>query len=255
MKNADIQALLEAVAAGRITARAAFEELGNPMETDLGFAVVDQHRSARMGLPEVVYGEGKEPEHVVQIAQALLARDQNVLVTRLSASQRQTVAAALPGAIVNELGRTVRVERKPVPLVEGFRAAVVCAGTTDLPVFEECSETLSAAGIAHDRVTDVGVAGIHRLFSRMPVLQGADVLVVIAGMEGALPSVVGGLVAMPVVAVPTSVGYGAGAAGIAALLGMLTSCASGITVCNIDNGFGAAVAVHRIARLLGKKTS
>ncbi len=255
MKNSDIQALLEAVAAGRTTPQAALAHLENPMETDLGFAVVDQNRAARMGLPEVVYGEGKEAEHIVQIARALLERDQNVLITRLGEQTRKVVAAALPGALVNDLGRTVRVERKPARVLEGFRAAVVCAGTTDLPVFEECSETLVAAGIAHDRVTDVGVAGIHRLFSRMPVLQAADVLVVIAGMEGALPSVVGGLVAMPVVAVPTSVGYGAGAAGIAALLGMLTSCASGITVCNIDNGFGAAVAVHRIARLLGKKTT
>lgn len=255
MKNADIRALLEAVAAGTTSPEAAFAKLDNPMETDIGFAVVDQHRAARMGLPEVVYGEGKEPDHIVQIAQALLAREQNVLITRLGDAQRRAVAAALPGAIVNELGRTVRVERSPTPVVEGFRAAVVCAGTTDLPVFEECSETLHAAGIAHDRVTDVGVAGIHRLFSRMPVLQAADVIVVIAGMEGALPSVVGGLVATPVVAVPTSVGYGAGASGIAALLGMLTSCASGITVCNIDNGFGAAVAVHRIARRFAKKTA
>lgn len=254
MKNTDLRALLEAVAAGSASPAEALARLENPMETDLGFAVVDQHRAARMGLPEVVYGEGKEPAHVVAIARALLEREHNVLVTRLSVEGRQALAAAFPGAIVNELGRTVRVERKAAPRVEDFRAAVVCAGTTDLPVFEECSETLHAAGIAHDRVSDVGVAGIHRLFSRMEVLAAADVVVVIAGMEGALPSVVGGLVAAPVIAVPTSVGYGAGAAGIAALLGMLTSCASGITVCNIDNGFGAAVAVHRIARMLGKKT-
>ncbi len=255
MTSASIQALLEAVATGRTSPTAALAQLENPLETDLGFAVVDQQRSVRLGLPEVIYGEGKSVDQLVQIAQAIAARGENVLVTRLGNAERSALQAAFPDALVNDLGRTVRVERRAAAAVEGFRAAVVCAGTTDLPVFEECSETLAAAGIAHDRVTDVGVAGIHRLFSRMPILQSADALVVIAGMEGALPSVVGGLVAMPVVAVPTSVGYGAGAAGVAALLGMLSSCASGITVCNIDNGFGAAMAVHRIARLLGKMTS
>jgi NCAIR mutase (PurE)-related protein len=255
MKHEQLRHLLEAVAAGRSTAAEALARLGDPHETDLGFAVVDQHRSVRMGLPEVIYGEGKEPAHIVAIARALHDRGQSVLATRLSAESRAALAEAFPNAIVNELGRTARIERAPAEILADFRAVVVCAGTTDLPVFEECSETLAAAGLAHDRVSDVGVAGIHRLFSRMAVFEGADAVVVIAGMEGALPSVVGGLVSAPIIAVPTSVGYGAGAHGIAALLGMLTSCASGITVCNIDNGFGAAVAVHRIARTQRKKRS
>jgi hypothetical protein len=252
MKQEQLRHLLEAVAAGTSSPAEALAVLGDPHETDLVFAVVDQHRSVRMGLPEVIYGEGKEPAHVVSIARALHERGQNVLATRLSSESRSALAAAFPSAIVNDLGRTVRIEVAPAAVLEGFRVVVACAGTTDLPVFEECAETLRAAGIAFDGISDVGVAGIHRLFSRMAVFEGADAVVVIAGMEGALPSVVGGLVAAPIIAVPTSVGYGAGAHGIAALLGMLTSCASGITVCNIDNGFGAAVAVHRIARTRAK---
>lgn len=243
-----LRVLLDAVAAGTLAPGEAASQLSDPHETDLGFAVVDQHRAARQGLPEVVFGEGKRPEHIVAIAEALLARKQNVFITRLDDAKRAAVAAALPGARVNDVARTLAVECTPPVAVEDFRAVVVCAGTSDLPVFEECCETLHAAGIAHDRVTDVGVAGIHRLFARMDTFRDADAIVVVAGMEGALPSVIGGLVACPVVAVPTSIGYGAGAGGYAALLGMLTSCASGITVCNIDNGFGAAIALHRIVR-------
>jgi hypothetical protein len=251
--NPDVmRALLEAVATGNVTPADALRRLENPYETDLGFAVVDQHRALRQGLPEVVFGEGKEPAHVVAIARALLDRKQNVLVTRLDEAKRAAFVEAFPTARENAVARTVRVEVTPVPVVENFRAAIVCAGTSDLPVFEECSETLAAAGIAHDRITDVGVAGIHRLFARIDTFRAADAVVVIAGMEGALPSVVGGLVACPVIAVPTSVGYGAGAGGYAALLGMLSSCASGLTVCNIDNGFGAAIALHRMARLARK---
>lgn len=243
-----VRTLLDAVAAGSLSSADAQLQLGSGDETDLGFAVVDHHRAVRLGLPEVIFGEGKEAEHVIGIARAQIGRGHNVLVTRLDADKQQRVADALPGAIVNRLARTVRVVSIPRANIVSFRVAVVCAGTSDLPVLEECCETLEACAIAYDRVTDVGVAGIHRLFSRMEVLRAANAVIVIAGMEGALPSVVGGLIASPVIAVPTSVGYGVGAGGIAALLGMLTSCASGITVCNVDNGFGAAMAVHRIAR-------
>ncbi len=251
--RAEILALLESVASGTLAPSEVLAQLDAPLETDLEFAVVDHHRRARLGLPEVIFGEGKAPAQVVAIAAAILARGQNVLATRVGSEARAALASTYPKAIIGAVGRTVRIEAAPPSVQADFRAAIVCAGTTDLPVVEECSETLRAAGIEHDRLTDVGIAGIHRLFSRLPVLERADAIVVVAGMEGALPSVVGGLVAAPIVAVPTSVGYGAGAAGFAALLGMLTSCASGITVCNIDNGFGAAVAVHRIARARSRR--
>lgn len=246
MRRDRVRALLDEVAAGRIDTATALGQLDlEPLE-DLGFATLDRHRALRQGYPEVVFGQGKEPAQVVAICAHLAKGGDGFLVTRAAAPVRDAVAAAFAKAEVNELGRTVLL-RADTPRVKGARAvAVLTAGTSDLPVAEECAVTLDATGHAVIRVTDVGVAGIHRILSRRETLAGAAVVIVVAGMDGALPSVVGGLVRAPVIAVPTSVGYGAAFNGLAPLLTMLNSCAAGVTVCNIDNGFGAAVAASRI---------
>jgi NCAIR mutase (PurE)-related protein len=176
----------------------------------------------------------------------LVRTGQNVLVTRIDPDQAAHLSAELPQARYNPMARTARVEVRPVPRLESGTVALLCAGTADLPAAEECAETLGAFGVPFEQLCDVGVAGLHRLLAHRHVLERVDVAIVVAGMEGALPSVVGGLVPIPVIAVPTSVGYGVGAGGSAALAAMLTSCASGVTVCNIDNGFGAAFAALRI---------
>ncbi|HET7228427.1 MAG TPA: nickel pincer cofactor biosynthesis protein LarB [Longimicrobium sp.] len=242
-----LRALLAEVAGGAVSVDEAERRLAwNPVE-DLSFASVDHHRALRQGFPEVVFGQGKTPEQIVAIAQRIAARGDGFLATRVSIEAADALAAALPGIELNPLGRTAwlappeRVERTARGSV-----LIVTAGTSDLPVAEEAAVTASAYGNPVERLTDVGVAGIHRILSRTDVLRSASVVIVVAGMEGALPSVVGGLVSVPVIAVPTSVGYGAAFGGIAALLGMLNSCASGVTVVNIDNGFGAAVAASRI---------
>ncbi len=211
------------------------------------FANLDHDRQARNGLPEIVYAESKTPEQVAAILAALYARAGTALATRASAEHAAAVQARLPDAVYHQLPRLITAGpplRQPRP--EDPYAAVVCAGTSDLPVAEEAALTLEWAGWPVRRVTDVGVAGIHRLFAVEDVLREAAVVIVVAGMEGALPSVVGGRIPAPIIAVPTSVGYGANFGGLSALLGMLTACAPGITVVNIDNGFGAAAAAHRI---------
>ena len=238
--------LLRRVAAGEMPAELAAEALAmSPLE-DLGFATIDHHRAVRHGFPEVILAAGKTTEQVVEIADRIAARRDGFLVTRADASVRQAIAERIPSVELNDLGRTAYLAPdKAVPQGRG-NVLVVTAGTSDLPVAEEAAVTLRALGNCVERLTDVGVAGIHRLLARSDVLTRAAVVIVVAGMEGALPSVVGGIVRTPVLAVPTSVGYGASFGGIAALLGMLNSCAAGVTVVNIDNGFGAAYAASRI---------
>ncbi len=209
---------------------------------------MDSHRALRLGVPEVVFGEGKSAEQIVGIVGALLESDQRVLVTRLDEAKAASVCSALPQLAYNAVARTVSYGGVAVPSDSPDMVAVVCAGTSDIGVAEEALETLRMIGVHAERVFDVGVAGIHRLLGKMDVLERAAALIVIAGMEGALPSVVGGLTNKPIVAVPTSIGYGAALGGFAALFGMLTGCASGVTVVNIDNGFGAAMAAGRIVR-------
>ena len=215
---------------------------------DLGFAQVDTHRALRRGFPEVIFGAGKTPAQVVKIAAKLLAREQRVLVTRVGPEHARKLCRRFKQAVHHELARCVTIERKLLPKRPGV-IAVVCAGTSDMPVAEEAAVTAEIMGNRVERINDVGVAGVHRLFGRLETIQRANVIIVVAGMEGALPSVVAGLVSKPVIGVPTSVGYGASFGGVASLLGMLNSCASGLTVVNIDNGFGAGYAASQINAL------
>jgi pyridinium-3,5-biscarboxylic acid mononucleotide synthase len=213
---------------------------------DLGFAQVDLDRERRQGLPEVVYGTGKTPPQIVAIVQALLDRNSGpVLVTRVEPAVADTVTSAVPDGCYHRAARLL--VWRPAASTD-FDLVVVTAGTADLPVAEEAAAVASSAGLRVETVYDVGVAGLHRLLTHAPRLERADAVIVVAGMEGALASAVGGLVAVPVVAVPTSTGYGAALEGITALLAMLTSCAAGVTVVNIDSGFAAAMAAHRLAR-------
>jgi NCAIR mutase (PurE)-related protein len=240
--------LLARVQAGSTPIDDAFKELRQLPFADLGFAMVDHHRAIRQGVPEVILGEGKTKEQIVGIARELARMKQNVLVTRIDEEKAAFLMQEVPGTKHSAAARTCTLENAPIPSLSTSKVALVSAGTSDAPVAEECAETMRMLGISFDRVFDVGVAGIHRLLHKRPMLEEAGVVIVIAGMEGALSSVVGGLVDVPVIAVPTSIGYGAAFNGVAAMLGMLTSCASGITVCNIDNGFGAAFAAARILR-------
>jgi NCAIR mutase (PurE)-related protein len=246
MRREHVRDLLAQVADGSLDVSHALSALSfEPVEA-LSFATIDHHRALRQGFPEVVYGAGKTPEQICEIGARIAGRGDALLVTRISSEAARYLAERLPGVELNALARTAYLPgREPPPQGEGT-VAVVTAGTSDLPVAEEAAETLRALGNCVSRVTDVGVAGIHRVLARRDELATAAVLIVIAGMDGALPSVVGGLVSAPVIAVPTSVGYGASFQGIAPLLTMLNSCAAGVTVVNIDNGFGAAVAASRI---------
>jgi NCAIR mutase (PurE)-related protein len=247
MIRSRVRALLDDVQEGRASVDEALAKLdAEPIEA-LASATVDHHRAIRSGYPEVVYGAGKTAEQVVEICTSLATRSGQFLVTRAEAAQRAAVSAKFPGAIASDVARTVRwASREHAPALKStVSVSIVTAGTSDIPVAEEASETLAALGIATARVTDVGVAGIHRVLAKTEALQSAAAVIVVAGMDGALPSVVGGLVRAPVIAVPTSVGYGASFGGLAALLTMLNSCAAGVVVCNIDNGFGAAMAAAR----------
>ena len=219
---------------------------------NLGFAQVDTHRALRKGFPEVIFGAGKTPVQVVQIAAKLFEREKSILITRITEQHAHALRKKFKHAVHHELARCVTVEKKPLAKRPGT-IAVICAGTSDLPVADEAAVTAAIMGNRVERVNDVGVAGVHRLLNRLEVIQRANVVIVVAGMEGALPSVVGGLVDKPVIAVPTSVGYGASFGGIAALLAMLNSCASGVTVVNIDNGFGAGYAASQINALTAGK--
>ncbi|WKW12340.1 nickel pincer cofactor biosynthesis protein LarB [Pseudogemmatithrix spongiicola] len=246
MRRDRVQALLEDVATGRLPVDAALAQLDDAPVDELGFATVDTHRALRQGFPEVVFGQGKLPEQTVAIGERLAAHGDGFLVTRADAATQAALLARWPTIELNAVARTAWLPGAQAVTRVGKPAAVVTAGTSDLPVAEEAAETLRAFGHGVLRVTDVGVAGIHRILAKRETLHGAGVVIVVAGMDGALPSVVGGLVRVPVIAVPTSVGYGAAFAGLAPLLTMLNSCAAGVTVCNIDNGFGAAVAASRI---------
>jgi NCAIR mutase (PurE)-related protein len=240
--------LLESVAAGATGIEAALEELRLLPYENLGFAKLDHHRALRDSLPEVVLGEGKSIDQVVVIACRIAERSDRLLVTRVDPPCFEAIREKLPDAVHHPTARAVTLDRRPLPRESGV--SVLCGGTADLPVAEEAAVTAELMGNRVERVYDVGVAGIHRLLDHLPQIREARALVVVAGMEGALPSVVAGLVAVPVIAVPTSVGYGASFQGIAPLLAMLNSCAAGVAVVNIDNGYGAgylAAVINRLA--------
>jgi len=238
--------LLRQVALGEVSVEIAFQRLAASPAESLPFATIDHHRTLRQGFPEVVFGAGKSAEQVVTIAERLAERGSGLLVTRADSAVRARLAERFPDALVHDSARTVRLAGEHATPKGVGTILIVTAGTSDLPVADEAAETALAMGNTVARLTDVGVAGIHRLLSRGDALREARVVIVVAGMDGALPSVVGGLVGAPVIAVPTSVGYGAAFGGVAPLLTALNSCAAGVTVVNIDNGFGAAVAASRI---------
>jgi len=241
-----LREMLEQVGSGDLSVDAAMTGLRDLPFVDLGYAMVDHHRALRQGVPEVILGEGKTAAQIVGITDELSRRGVNVLITRLDAAKAEAVREQLPAVRYHAVSRIATLEVRALPVLGKSPVAVVCAGTSDSPVAEEACETLRMLGASVERVYDVGVAGVHRLLAKRSVFDRCAVAIVVAGMEGALPSAVGGMVSIPVIAVPTSVGYGAAMGGLAALASMLTSCASGVTVCNIDNGFGAAFAAARI---------
>jgi NCAIR mutase (PurE)-related protein len=238
-----MRALVERLASGEISPEAALDELRSLPFASLGDALVDHHRGMRTGIPEVIFGEGKSADQIARIAREMHARSGFALATRVAPETAASLATTLPDAVYDSVARVLRwggLERS------GRRVAVLSAGTSDLPVAEEAAATLDAFGHDVERAIDVGVAGLHRLFGAFEALLRCEVAIVVAGMEGALPSVVGGLVRAPVIAVPTSVGYGASFGGLAALLAMLNSCAPGVATVNIDGGFAAACVAHKI---------
>lgn len=246
MNRERARVLLAEVAAGTRTPESALDALAVVPLDGLAFATIDHHRAIRQGVPEVIFAPGKTTPELVAIAERLVHHHGSFLATRVTGEQALALCVAVPDATHNPRARTVRRGSADGTLHAYGPVLVVTAGTSDLPVAEECVETAIACGISIERLTDVGVAGIHRLVSQMDMLVRARAVVVVAGMDGALPSVVGGLVRVPVIAVPTSVGYGASFGGLAALLTMLNSCAAGVVVTNVDNGFGAAMAVARL---------
>ena len=246
MNSSSLRALLEHVQSGQTPIESALETLRDLPFEDLGFAKIDHHRALRQGFPEVVFGAGKTPAQIAQIAARLSARGGIVLITRASPEAFAAVQNEIPAATYDEMARLIQIDGAK-PKLDG-KVGVLCAGTSDLPVAQEATLCLEAMGAETLSISDVGVAGIHRLFERLDEIRSCRALIVVAGMEGALPSVVAGLVSIPVVAVPTSVGYGAAFGGLAALLGMLNSCSNGIAVVNIDNGFGAAAFVASMLR-------
>jgi NCAIR mutase (PurE)-related protein len=240
--------LLEKFRAGKVSLKDALAAFQAAPVADLGFAKIDTHRALRKGFAEVVYCGGKTAGQIVRIAAKILEQEDRLLLTRLDARQAALVRKKFKAARYHEAARCITIETRPLPKRPGI-IAVVCAGTSDLPVAEEACVTADIMGNAVERVYDVGVAGLHRLLSKLKLIQQANVVIVVAGMEGALPSVLAGLVSRPVIAVPTSVGYGANFSGLAPLLSMLNSCSSGVTVVNIDNGFGAGYAASQINAL------
>jgi pyridinium-3,5-biscarboxylic acid mononucleotide synthase len=247
--NADaLKELLTGVREGTIAIDDGVSRLKGLSYMDLGCAKIDTHRELRVGYPEVIFCAGKTKEQVRTIVEAMMKGESNILATRANEEVYREVAGLCPDAVYHPLARTITITRKNIPVPDSY-IAVVTAGTSDLPVAEEASVTAEIFGNRVERVIDVGVAGVHRLFDKLDLIRGARVIVVVAGMEGALPSVVGGLVDKPVIAVPTSVGYGASFHGLAALLSMLNSCAGGVSVVNIDNGFGAGYMASMINKL------
>ena len=248
----ELRKLLEAVRAGSLNPEAAERQVLDALRQapfeDLGFARVDHHRELRQGFPEVILGLGKTPEQIAEIASRVVARGRPLLVTRATPEAFEAVQRLVPAATYHAQARVVTLEQGEVARGKGT-ILVACAGTSDIPVAEEAALTAALMGNDVERLYDVGVAGLHRLLAAQAQLRRARVIIVVAGMEGALPSVLAGLVCVPVIAVPTSIGYGASFGGVAALLGMLNSCANGVTVVNIDNGFGAAATASLINHL------
>ena len=240
--------LLEKFHAGKTSRDAVLRAFQTAPVAELGFAAVDTHRALRKGFPEVIFGAGKTPAQIVAIAGKLIEHNQNVLVTRITPEHARALRKKFKAAKHHELARCVTIEKKPLPKRPGT-IAVVCAGTSDLPVAEEAVITAEIMGNNVELIADVGVAGIHRLFRRLEQIQKANVIIAVAGMEAALPSVLAGLVSKPLIGVPTSVGYGSHFGGLTSLLSMLNSCGSGVTVVNIDNGFGGGYAASQINAL------
>ncbi len=251
MTPAELRTILEQVREGQTDTTQAYDQLlgafrDQPFE-DLGFAKVDHHRSIRQGFAEVILGIGKTPAQIASIAAEIVTRERPLLVTRTDRAAWEAVAAVVPGAEFHEAARAITLKRDMPP---GIGTIALCsAGTSDIPVAEEAAVTAELMGNSVDRLYDVGIAGIHRILKQRARLEAARVIIVVAGMEGALPSVVAGMVSVPVIAVPTSIGYGASFGGVAALLGMLNSCANGVSVVNIDNGYGAGCIASMINHL------
>lgn len=248
MNEAVLKELLEQVKRGEEPVDSALERLRHLPFEDIGDAVIDHHRTLRQGFPEVIFGANKSTSQMERIIAAMLNKGSNILATRLDAEKAQQLTRAFPNAVWQQDARCLTIEQKPVEITGRGTILVISAGTSDIPVAAEAVVTAKIMGNTVEQLFDVGVAGLHRLLAKRQQLFSASVLIVVAGMEGALPSVVGGMVSRPVIAVPTSVGYGAAFGGVAALLGMLNSCASGVTVVNIDNGFGAGYAASLMNR-------
>lgn len=243
-----LKEILNDVRQDKIGIPQALDALKNLPFDEMGFATLDTHRSLRQGFPEVIFGHGKTSRQLIEIIKKMLERKENILATRMDGVKAKAVKKAFPQASYNETAKTVFIKSHPIKPAGKGTILVICAGTSDVPVAEEAAVTAEAMGNKVERLYDVGVAGIHRLLHKREKIFSANVLIVAAGMEGALPSVVGGLVSRPVIAIPTSVGYGANLGGLTTLLAMLNSCAAGVTVVNIDNGFGAGYAASLINR-------
>ena len=249
MNQQDLKALLDSLSKRNISVEEALARLKNLPFEDLGFACVDYHRGIRRGVSEVIFGAGKEVSEILTIMESMLSAEENILLTRLSEEKAMEILNRFPHAAYHSKGRILTLINHPVKVIGRGTILIISAGTSDIPVAEEAAVTAEYMGNVVDTIYDIGVAGLHRVLSQREKIMQATVIVVVAGMEGALPSVVGGLVDKPVIAVPTSIGYGASFNGIAALLGMLNSCSAGITVVNIDNGFGAGYAASLINRI------
>ncbi|MEX0680449.1 MAG: nickel pincer cofactor biosynthesis protein LarB [Balneolales bacterium] len=248
MNRQTLRNLLDDVRKGETNVDKALKKLTDLPYKELGFAKIDNHRELRTGYPEVVFGQGKTPDQVRDIIAFMITRDSNILATRVTPEAAQAVKGIAPDAAYHETARCITI-RKHKPVLTRTGIAIVTAGTADLPVADEAAITAEIFDNKVNRFFDVGIAGIHRLYDKLDEIRKAKVIIVVAGMEGALPSLVGGLVDKPVIAIPTSIGYGANFGGLSALLGMLTSCASGVSVVNIDNGFGAGYLASMINKL------
>lgn len=248
MQKSEVTRILQQLQEGNLSLDEVSTLLSQDAAQKLQHATIDTERAVRTGQPETIFGEGKTTEQIIPIIKVLISHQQTSLVTRLNSSKGEALVQAFPDGIWNEVGGTFLLN--PPPVKDSSSVAIICAGTSDLFVAEECDSTLQAMGIKASRITDIGVAGLHRLLDRLNEIRQYKILIVIAGMEGALATVMAGLVKVPIIAVPTSVGYGAHLGGMTPLLGMLTSCAPGILVCNIDNGYGAAISATRITHLL-----
>jgi len=248
MIDDDLQKICSQIQSGELQADVAAKQLKEYLYTDIGYAKIDYARESRVGYPEIIFGLGKSTEQIVGIVNHMMHRGSNILITHARPEVFDAISKNHQSARFNHLAKTICIEQTPFGTTESF-IGIIAAGTSDIPVVEEAYETALFLGNSVKKVADVGVAGIHRLYDQLPLIRAAKVLIVVAGMEGALPSVVGGLVNKPIIAVPTSVGYGANFGGLAPLLAMLNSCASGVSVVNIDNGFGAAYQASMINKL------